>query len=135
MRISGGVRPRDTKLVIRTEQEFTVNQVLELADISGPLVTRQKRERVAMERFPAGAVLTAESPHERLSEQPRVVATLAERRKAEWQQFKPEQQVLTVLSAGDEGREVSVGRRDDTDISLLDHATANRPVLLVLQKA
>src|SRR5208337_3696448 len=112
-----------------------MNQVLELADVSWPVVTRKPRQRLRVQPLDRMFVAMRELDQKMGGQQQRIALAHAQRRQAHREQVQTMVEVQAECTLRRQLRETDVGRRDDTRIRRLVASSAEGPEASVLQKA
>src|SRR6266542_2535184 len=100
------------------EHHGALDRVLELADVPGPAVALERRERRRGEPRERLRVLPGQPSQERAREERNVLAPIAERREPHRHDVQPVEQVLAEAPGAHLGGEVLVRRGDDPDVHL-----------------
>ena len=109
--IASGTRHRDA-----------LDDVLELADVAGPVVLGQQAHRLRRNLARRVAGTTCEMRQKMRRQRGNVLAPLAQRRHRQVNDVEAIEQVLAKRALGDHVAQVAVGRRDDADVDAADDA-------------
>ncbi len=126
---------RKAELVALAHDNGTIDRVLKLADVAGPLELRQMGHRLAADAANETVFFGAE-PRQKVPQQMRdVFAPHPQGRNRQRQHVEAVEQIFAELSALDPLQQLAVGRRDDADVDLARLAPADRLHRAFLQRA
>ena len=98
------------------KQSRPLEDVAELADISGPAVTEQRRASVGSQRLARQAVVNADASQEMLGERGDVLRALAQRRQRDGQDSQAVIEILAEAPGVDGGGQLLAAGREDPDV-------------------
>src|SRR5437762_2165463 len=108
------------------KQSRPLEDVAELADISGPAVTEQRRASVGSQRLARQAVVNADASQEMLGERGDVLRALAQRRQRDGQDSQAVIEILAEAPGVDGGGQLLAAGREDPDVDGLAPGAADR---------
>ena len=116
------------------EHHEPLDRVLELADVAGPTIGRQRRDRCGRE-LDAAAGAAARAFEERLHQQGDVFTSIPQGGHVYDDNAEAVEEILPETLLRDLALEVHVRRRHDADVDLYDSARPDRTNLSLLQHA
>ena len=116
----------------RAEDDGALEDVLQLADVAGPVVVEERLHRLGGHGRDRPLVLPRRARDERVDEERDVLLALPQRREADGDDAEAVEEVLAELPFLDEAAEVGVRRGDDADVRVdrLDGADGEELALL-----
>src|SRR6185437_12171351 len=117
------------------EDDRSLDRVLQLADITRPIVSLQQVDGFRREAGNFFADLLRRMCSEAKGEQRNVVAALAQRRKANRDDAQPIVEILAEVAGRGVRREVAIRRRNDAHVDLDRRRAADTLELLLLEHA
>ena len=117
------------------EDNHRADDVLQLANVAGPVIGEQRRLGLGSERAQGLPVLTREAVQEIAGDQQHVALALAQRRQLHGHDVQPVEKILAEPSCDDLRLRIAVGRAHDAHIGRARRVFAHAAHLALLQEA
>ena len=121
----------DGKDLARAHNHGPLDHVLQLTDVARPVVVLQQLQRFLVDRVEALSRPGGVALHEVLDEGQEVVCPFPERWHVDGKDIEAIEQVLAETSIGHGGGQITVGRRDDSNVDA-DRLRTSDPLELAL---
>ena len=122
-------------MAARLQRHRALHDVLELADVAGPLVGLERGHGFRREPVDGLLHLAREPGQELFGDEGHVAGAVPKRRQLDGNHVEPVEEVLAELPLGDRPRQVAVGGGDDPDVRGNLLGAADAPELALLQHA